>query len=72
MLTGTTGAMCGPMPPTGRAVDVIDGAERTPIDMGLPCAVMQAAARHHPADPVTLRCMGPARVNPVLKPRIFA
>lgn len=37
------GSMCGAMLPTGRAVDVIDGAACTLIDMGMPIVVMNAA-----------------------------
>ena len=39
----TAGSSCGALLPTGNVVDVIDGAEVTMIDNGMPCVVMRAS-----------------------------
>ncbi len=38
----TAGSSCGALLPTGRIIDVIDGAPCTLIDNGMPCIVMRA------------------------------
>ena len=41
--TGTVGALCGTMLPSGQARDVIDGVEVTLIDVAMPMMVLRAA-----------------------------
>jgi 4-oxalomesaconate tautomerase len=39
----TAGSTCGALLPTGNPIDVIDGAEATLIDNGMPCVVLRAS-----------------------------
>jgi len=43
LFSGIAGSMCGALLPTGNSVDVIDGAEATLIDNGMPCVILSAA-----------------------------
>lgn len=43
LFSGIAGSMCGALLPTGNSVDVIDGAEATLIDNGMPCVILRAA-----------------------------
>lgn len=43
LFANIAGSMCGALLPTGNAVDVINGAEATLIDNGMPCVILRAS-----------------------------